>query len=91
MYDKLSAETSFLNCPTLISVEPLDDYHLIVSFDNGETKNVDFVPYFQYEVFEPLKDKELFDKVKVRYGGVAWNDDIDLASASLYDAGVPTK
>ena len=84
-----TTKTSFLDCPTLTSVEPSNDYHLIISFDNGETKNVDFTPYFQYEVFEPLRDKELFEKVKVRYGGVTWNDDIDLASASLYDAGVP--
>lgn len=81
-------ETSFLDCPTLTDVVPLADYNLRVAFDNGEVKNVDFTPYFRYEVFEPLKDVELFNKVHVRYGGVSWNDEIDLASASLYDAGV---
>lgn len=87
MQDKC-IETSFLDCPTLTEVIPLKDYHLKVSFDNGEVKNVDFNPYFKFEVFEPLRDEDLFNKVHVRYGGVSWNDEIDLASASLYDAGV---
>ena len=83
-------ETKFLDCPTLIEVTPLDNYYLKVVFDNGETRKVDFTPYFQQEVFKPLKNKELFNKVHVKYGGISWNDEIDLASASLYDAGVLT-
>ena len=86
MQDK-SVETSYLDCPELIAVKPTKDYCLIVTFGNGEVKKVDFTPYFKYEVFKPLKNKSLFNKVHVRYGGVSWNNEIDLASASLYDAG----
>ena len=84
-------ETSFLDCPTLTKVSPLDGYYLMVTFDNGEVKKVDFTPYFQQEVFQSLRDVKIFNKAHVRYGGVSWNDEIDLASASLYDMGISVK
>lgn len=73
--------------PQLIEVHPKKNYFLEVTFSDGVTKVVDIKPYFQWKVFQPLKDTELFNKAYVEYGGVAWNDKIDIAQEALYDKG----
>lgn len=79
---------SYLDYPDLIDVIPLDNFYLQAAFSNGEVKKVDMKPYFERRVFQPLKDVELFKKARAEYGGVIWNDDIDLAQEALYDRGV---
>ena len=74
--------------PALVEVKPLDDYSLEVTFANGVKKVVDIKPYFKYSFFAPIKDYELFNQVHAEYGGVVWNDEIDLAEEALYDEGV---
>ena len=39
-------------------------------------------------MFQPLENLDLFNQAHVDYGGVVWNDEIDLAQESLYDKGV---
>ncbi len=89
MRDRASSTLkSYLDYPDLIEVEPCDDYCLKAKFATGETKIVDIKPYFQWKVFQPLQDVELFNKAHAEYGGVVWNDKIDLAQEALYDKGV---
>ena len=70
------------------SVTPLPNYHLSVSFENGETKQYDITPLFdKWEVFQTLKEVQgLFGQVKVDAGGygISWNEEIDLACDELY-------
>lgn len=72
----------------VISVKPLPDYCLSVTFENGETKTYDVTPLFaKWEVFRSLKDvKGLFEQVRVDAGGygISWNKEIDLACDELY-------
>ena len=92
MYDSTNYSTDLeklLSYPALIKVVPLDDYYLLATFSNGESKKVDIKPYFKWEVFQPLKDEKLFKQAHAEYGGVVWNDKIDLAQEALYDKGVP--
>ena len=73
------------------SVEPLEEYRLLVCFETGESKNYDVKPLF--DKWEPFKDlvsiKGLFEQVKVDAGGygISWNDDIDLSCNELYENG----
>lgn len=80
---------SFLDYPNLTAVTPMSDYRLKVFFSSGETKIADMTPYLARKMFQPLNDVELFKRARAEYGGVVWNDEIDLAQEALYDMGVP--
>ena len=61
--------------PKAIDVEPLEDYMLLIKFDNGEEKKFDVKPYLEHKAFCKLKNKELFKTVKV--GGFQLNGQME--------------
>lgn len=66
------------------AVRPLDGYNLWVRFNNGETRTVDMTPLLEQPAFVPLKDKTVFDDVRVDYGCTVWLDgDVDIAPEYL--------
>jgi len=76
------------------SVTPLDDYMLRVEFCEGITKVYDVKQLFDtFNIFNMLKEKNLFKKVRVDKGGYAviWNKDIDLACDDLFYDGKTIK
>ena len=76
------------------SVTPLDDYMLRVEFCEGITKVYDVKQLFDtFKIFNKLKEKHLFKKVRVDKGGYAviWNKDIDLACDDLFYDGKTIK
>lgn len=87
MQDRTVEITAF-NCPKATSVKVLSDYRLLTAFNNGIAKIFDFKPYFQYRIFDKLKDKNLFSKAYLEHGAVAWNDDLDIAIEEVYEKGV---
>jgi len=68
----------------IVDVKPKDDFLLLLEFENGEKKEFDCKPLFNKNIFKPLKDKNMFNKAKITYGTVAWNDEIDIAPETLY-------
>ncbi len=74
------------------SVEPLDNFILLITFENGVKKNYDLKPLFsKYEVFNLLANSpNIFKNVKVDIGGygISWNSDIDLSCNELWDNGI---
>ncbi len=70
-------------------VEVLDGHCLNVTFDNGVSKRVDLESELYGEVFEPLKDKELFQQVAVNpeTNTVEWPNGADFAPEFLYEVG----
>ena len=66
-------------------VEVLPDYELLLTFDNDEIRIKDMKPYLNKGVFQKLKEKEYFNKVKVCYGTISWGDKIDMCADSLYE------
>lgn len=42
-------------------------------------------PYLEIGVFQKLKDKEFFNKVKTVYGTISWGQEIDICADSLYE------
>jgi len=69
----------------IIKVKALNNYNLLLKFDNGEIKIFDVKPLLDKPVFQPLKNKNLFKKVHVVYDyTIGWNDDIDMCPDSLY-------
>lgn len=69
----------------IIEVEALKDYQLKLIFDNGEIKIKDMKPYLDKGIFKKLKDINVFNNVKIKYGTVSWENDIDMCADSLYE------
>ena len=46
--------------PKAIDVKTLENYMLLLKFDNGEEKIFDVKPYMDHKVFFELKNEELF-------------------------------
>jgi hypothetical protein len=76
--------------PRIKEIKANDDYVLTVKFDNGIQKKYDFKRNFENPVFHGLKDKHLFQQVKIDTGGygISWNDDLDLSEYELWINGV---
>jgi len=66
-------------------VEALENYQILVIYENGEKRIKDMKPYLEKGVFKKLKDKNFFESVKVSYGTVSWGDEIDLCADSIYE------
>lgn len=71
-------------------VRPLDNYKLLLCFNNGEAKIFDFSPLLNEPTFIPLMDKAVFNQVYIDHGITAWNDgNIDISPQYLYEHSVP--
>lgn len=70
--------------PRIIKVNPLSDFKLMLNFSNGEIKKFDVKPYLNFGVFQELKDEAIFKMVKVQFGTVVWNNEIDFCPDTLY-------
>ena len=66
-------------------VVPLEDYKLLVEFENGEKRIKDMKPYLNKGVFSKLKNKDFFNTVKIVYGTICWENEIDLCADSIYE------
>ena len=70
------------------SVEPKDDYNLLVTFENGEKKLCNCKSLLDKTIYKPLKNKTFFNAVKTEFGTAVWNGRIDIAPEYLYEHGV---
>ena len=55
-----------------------------VVFDDGSENTVDFSPWFNGPVFEPLKDEAYFKRFFIDGGTVAWPNGADIAPETIY-------
>lgn len=77
--------------PRIKKLEPLKDYKLHIEFDDGKRCIYDVLEDINaIKVFEPLKYiPGLFEQVQLDESRtcVYWNDEIDLASDTIYEYG----
>ena len=69
----------------VIKVKVLEDYKLELTFDNNVVKIKDMKPHLNSGVFKVLKKPEIFSLVKINYGAISWNEDIDICADYLYE------
>ena len=68
------------------AVEALGGYLLRVSFADGFVGEIDLSPLVgRGPIFEPLRDVDFFQRVKVSpdWGVLGWSDDLDLSPGAL--------
>jgi hypothetical protein len=75
--------------PKLKSVEPLHNYRLLLTFDNGEQRQFDMNSYLDKGIFAELKDLTLFRSVHISFDTVEWCNGADLCPEVLYKQSLP--
>lgn len=66
-------------------VKAMDNYKLILTFENNEKKLFDMIPYLELGVFKTLKDENLFKTVKVSFDTIEWSNGADIDPETLYE------
>jgi hypothetical protein len=75
--------------PKVIKVQSEQNYMLNLWFANDEQRRFDMKPYLDFEVFQALKDQQLFQTATLFLGSVTWSNNSDLSYDTLYLEGVP--
>jgi hypothetical protein len=67
----------------------LEDYRLVLTFEDGLQKVVDLEPHLGRGVFLPLREVEFFKRVKVNNdtGPIEWPNVADFSPDFLYEIG----
>ena len=69
-----------------VAVKAMDNYLLLVKFDNGEQRIYNCFPLLENNLFSELKDVEFFKTVHIDdMGLVCWNDATDINPYDLYE------
>lgn len=74
--------------PKAITVKPLENYLLLIKFDNGEEKVFDVKPYFKFKAFKKVKDTEEFKTVRIAGLSIEWASGADICPDELYNNSV---
>ena len=77
--------------PYVKSVQPQDDYCLLLTFENGEKRIFDLKPYLNKGVFVRLQNIALFKTARVVSGSIEWHREIDLSYDTLFMESKPVK
>jgi hypothetical protein len=74
-------------------VSYLGDYRLRLWFNDGQVKDVDLKADLYGEIFEPLRNQELFQQVKVNPDTktLEWPNGADFAPEYLSEIGQPVR
>jgi hypothetical protein len=62
-------------------------YTLAVEFDDGLSRTIDFRPVLEGELYGPLRDREMFDGVRIdpEVHTLVWPNGADFDPATLHD------
>lgn len=70
--------------PVVTAVEPINNYKLSITFENGEKRIFDVSPFLDKGIFSELKNIDYFQKVKVAFGAIQWPNEQDFSKDTLY-------
>ena len=69
----------------VVKVKALDNYMILLTFENGETRIFDVKSYLELGNFKKIRNKEMFDTVRVVLGTVEWSNGVDIDPEVLYE------
>ncbi|WP_461207858.1 DUF2442 domain-containing protein [Clostridium sp. DL1XJH146] len=73
----------------VVEVKPLQDYKLLLTFENGEKRTFDMKPYLEKGIFRELKDEKIFRTVRVSFDSIEWSNEADIDPEVLYEEATP--
>ena len=71
--------------PRVKTVQPIQDFCLLLNFDNDEQKVFDVKPFLDKGIFKELKDENKFKQVKPFLGSIQWHGGQDFCPDTLYE------
>jgi len=66
-------------------VKPVENYLLLLTFENGEVRKFDMKPFLETGIFRELKDPSLFNTVRISFDSVEWDNEADVDPEVLYN------
>ena len=70
---------------TITHAEYANGYTLVLTFNNGEKRFMDFTPLMQKGICKKLQDLDYFKAFRLDPFTVDWNDEIGFAPEYLYE------
>ena len=71
--------------PKPTRVEPRGGCRIWLEYDDGSIGELDLSPLLDLGMFRALRDRSLFERVRITdHGAVVWSDDLELGADSLY-------
>jgi hypothetical protein len=67
-----------------ISVKVIPKYKLQVTFDDGISGVIDLHQFIENGIFVSLKNEDLFDKAYTTGYSIAWSDELEIDSITVY-------
>lgn len=77
-----------MNYPKVLSVQPIDNYCVRITFETGEIKTFDVNPYIKGNWFGELKNINTFNTVRPCGNTIEWENGQDIAPHELYELSV---
>ncbi|MCL2633863.1 MAG: DUF2442 domain-containing protein [Oscillospiraceae bacterium] len=71
--------------PILTNVAPLDDYKLVLTFNDTEKRLYDFKPNLSHKFYACLSNINMFKAVSAVDGELEWASGQDFCPHTLYD------
>ncbi len=75
--------------PTLLSAVAIEDYFLMLTFEENEKRIYDFKPNLSHKYYKALNDFTLFKTVCVKDGEIEWASGQDFCPHTLYENSKP--
>lgn len=75
--------------PRVKQVRAIEDYQLVIVFDNGEKRLYDCRPLLDFGVFRDLSDPICFSGARAALGTVVWPGEQDICPDTLYQDSEP--
>jgi hypothetical protein len=71
--------------PKVVEAEHRGGFRVYVSFNDSTENTIDFEPWLEGPIFEPLRDPAYFQRFFVDGGTVIWPNGADIAPETLYE------
>jgi hypothetical protein len=77
--------------PAVVRAEYRGDFRIHLVFNDQSESTIDFEPWLDGPVFQPLKTPSYFRRFFIEGGTVVWPNGADIAPETLYNAAQATR